>query len=76
MSYPMRSTVEANRTSISTSLAPLAVLGAALGLVVALVCVALLWMTGFGINGAFVGGIAGAVAGAATAILGAPDRIQ
>ncbi len=58
------------------SLAPLAVLGAAMGVIVALVCIAALSMAGVSINGGVVGAIAGAVAGAATALLGATDRIE
>ncbi len=66
--------MEANRTHVG--LAPLAVMGAAMGVVAALVCVAAFWMAGLDVNGGVVGGIAGALAGATTALLGAQDRIR
>ncbi|MDJ0955019.1 MAG: hypothetical protein QNJ81_15175 [Acidimicrobiia bacterium] len=50
--------------------APLAVLGAALGVIVALVTVAVLWLVGLDVHGVVVGAVAGAVAGAVTTILG------
>ena len=53
--------------------AALAVLGAALGVIVALVTVAILWLVGLDVHGVVVGAAAGAVAGAATTILAATD---
>ncbi len=51
-------------------LVPLAILGAGVGLIAALICVAVFWMIGLDINAGIVGGAAGAVAGASTALLG------
>jgi hypothetical protein len=55
---------------------PIAVLGAALGVIAALIVVAVMWLIGIDANGAIVGAIAGGIAGAVTAILGAPGRIE
>ena len=56
--------------------APMAVIGAAIGMIVALICVAAFSMTGLSVNAGVVGAVAGAVAGAATARLGGTDRIE
>lgn len=62
-------TVE-NRTSA------IVVLGAAVGLVAAMIVVSLSWFIGIDVNAGLVGGAAGAIGGAATAILAMPQRLQ
>ncbi|MGA9597808.1 MAG: hypothetical protein WBV06_16760 [Acidimicrobiia bacterium] len=62
--------------TVESSTAAIAVLGAALGAISALIAVAVMWFIGIGVNGAFVGAIAGGIAGVATALLGAPGRIE
>lgn len=52
------------------------VLGAAVGLVAALIVVSLSWFIGVGVNAGLVGGAAGAIGGAASAILASPPRLQ
>ena len=59
-----------------TGLLPLAVIGAAIGMIVALACVGVMWMMNLGINAAVVGGISGAAAGALTVYFAAADQIH
>jgi len=68
-----------NTTEIYTvrnSIGAIAVLSAALGVVAALTAVCAMWLVGFHPNAGIVGCVAGAVAGVATAYLGAPSRVQ
>lgn len=62
--------------TVSNNTSAIIVLGAAVGLVAALIVVALSWLIGADVNAGIVGGAAGAIGGAATAILAMPQRLQ
>ena len=62
--------------STGPGLLALAFLGAAVGLIAAIVCVGAMWMAGWDINGGLVGAVAGSIAGATTALLGSFDHIE
>jgi len=62
--------------TVQNDMSAIAVLGAALGMVAALITVAAMWLMGVEGNAPIIGAIAGGVAGATTAILGAPGHIE
>lgn len=59
-----------------TGVLPLAVLGAAIGFIIALACIGVMWMMNLEINAAIVGGISGATAGAVTVYLTATEGFR
>lgn len=62
--------------TVNNTASAIVVLGAAVGLVAALIVVGLTWLIGAEMNAGIVGAAAGAIGGATAAALALPQRLQ